>query len=163
MQESILTDSPGYDELARRYDFGRPVIERLARIGVIVGGRIGGRGKWTSTADYILLILEGRQAPLVGATLDAARKTPLTTTILASRLGLSAETIRDMLNEGRLPGWHLSIPEHLRGPAGKKVCERWYIDEDRLADYRRKAFEMSFRRRFGLTASDAEFPVSKVG
>jgi hypothetical protein len=163
MEDSMLNKNPGYDDLARRYDFGRPVIERLAKLGVIVGGRTGGRGKWQSTADHVLYDVEGRQAPLVGAAKDSAKKQPLTTEVLKRELNLSTYTIRDMLKKGELPGWKLQIPSHHRKVAGKKVCERWYVDEDRFEDYRRKAMEKAMRRRFGISASDVDFHVCEVG
>lgn len=158
----MLSEYPGYDELAERYDFRRPVIERLVRIGVIVGGRIGRRGMWQSTADHVLHDLESRQAPLLGAARAAAKKKPLTTKTLKKKLGRSEDTIRDMLKNGDLPGWRLQIPDHLRRAAGKKVCERWYVDEERFEDYRRRALEESMRRRFGIPASDPDFRVSEV-
>jgi hypothetical protein len=159
----MLNQNPGYDDLAQRYDFRRAVIERLAKVGIIVGGRIGGRGKWLSTANHVLYHVEGRQAPLVGAARDSATKQPLTTKGLKKKLGLSMYTIRDMLKKGELPGWKLQVPAHLREAAGKKVCERWYVDEDRLDDYRRKAMEKALRRRFGISASELDFHISEVG
>jgi hypothetical protein len=159
----MLSNNPGYDDLARRWDFGRRVIEHLAKIGVIAGGRIGGRGKWLTTANHVLHHVEGRQAPLVGPARASAIKQPLTTKMLMKRLGRSDYTVRDMLKKGELPGWKLQIPGHLRKAAGKRVCERWYVDEDRLADYLAKEMNKAMRQRLGISASDPDFHVSDVG
>ena len=162
MREELLDENPGYDDLADRYDFGRDVIERLAKNGVIAGARIGRRGMWLTTADHVLHDVEGRQAPLLGEVRDAARKKPLTTDDLKRILKRSHYTIREMLKSGELPGWRLAIPDHLRKAAGKKVCKRWYVDQERLNDYRRKAMEESMRRRFGSNASDGDSHISGV-
>jgi hypothetical protein len=163
MREELLDENPGYDDLADRYDFRRAVIKRLAKRGIIVGGCIGRRGMWLTTADHVLHEVEGRQAPLVGDARDAARKKPLTTEDLERILKKSQYTIREMLKSGELPGWRLKIPEHLQKAAGKKVCERWYVDRERLKDYRRKVMEESMRRRFGINASDWDSHISGVG
>lgn len=159
----MLNENPGYDDLADRYDFGRPVIERLARRGIIAGGYIGRRGRWQTTADHVLHHVEGRQFPLAGDARDAARKKPLTTKDLERILKKSRYTIREMLKSGELPGWRLNIPKRLRTLAGKKVCERWYVDQERLNDYRRKAMEAALHRRFGINASDWDSHISWVG
>jgi len=156
MEDSVMEEeSLTYPKLVKRYRFSIDVIQRLARSGIIPGGRIAGRGPWLADWDDVLYEVEGRQRPLNGPAREAAQKQPLTTSDLAKKLKLSQYTIREMLKAGELPGWHLKIPEHLKSVAGKKVCERWYVDKSRLADYRRAAVEASLRLRFGCNATQS--------